>query len=786
MAKSGGVARHLRTLIKVGAVGSLPDGQLLERFVARHGEAEAAFAALVERHGPMVLGVCRRALADPRDAEDAFQATFLILVKKAGTVRVDDSLGRWLYGVACRVTARARAEVIRRHAKEGEGLVDRAGPSFDSDRLDLRGVLDEELDRLPEKYRAPVVLCYLEGLTHETAAERLGWPVGTVRGRLSRARERLRIRLSSRGLAPTAAGLWDFPMQTPTGAVSHALIEETARAAIQYATTRVAVGGISTAVAVLTEGALKTMVLSKLKTSAVLLFAMATTSMVAPAFLAASGPPKAASQEQQPAAALEQIKSEPQPTPKQIEAVELATKAFGPTHWSADKALPVRYYNHERGYWMYAKEHERLNDGKQLRLKPFAVVLKSRNDQALMSASSDEAIVDLDQPFGMGNQSGTAMKITHVRLVGDVRFNAGQGTPDSTDDLAIGPLSAAELDVASLSIRSKSFVTIEEHDMQIAGTGLSIQFHPNDEDHRVKSLEIKKHANLKIKNLIHPKAGPSQPKAVNGQEEPESLELRCAGMMLIAWRRPERDVKTGPRASSELTLVSLSGNVVAIRRDDKGQEPDRLECDHLNLNLKPVVSLGTGAGLSVHQLRATGDAVWLRSPSQRIMAHCTEVTFRRLPPDQGDETCLRGEGETKVWVQKEETAAEGLGKGLRRWVTTIMATDVTILEDGQDRENRTIVARGPGRLATHPAEDRPFRAIEAPGPDLFESSPARNKPVERKATWQDQLIMRTVFDSHDRPTQKVTLTGRPTFFGPESETLSADTSLVITLKPKVD
>ncbi len=387
MAKSGGVARHLRTLIKVGAVGSLPDGQLLERFVARHGEAEAAeaaFAALVERHGPMVLGVCRRALADPRDAEDAFQATFLILVKKAGTVRVEDSLGRWLYGVASPSDRAARAEVIRRHAKEGEGLVDRAGPCFDSDRLDLRGVLDEELDRLPEKYRgARGALRYLEGLTHETAAERLGWPVGTVRGRLSRARERLRIRLSSRGLAPTAAGLWDFPMRTPTGAVSHALIEETARAAIQYATTRVAVGGISTAVAVLTEGAAQVhgpVQTEDLRRSLV----RDGHDLDGRAGLPRSVRPaeKRRAEEQQPAAALEPIKSEPQPTPKQIEAVELAARAFGPTHWSADKALPVRYYNRERGYWMHAKEYERLNDGKQLRLKPFAVVLKSRNDQA--------------------------------------------------------------------------------------------------------------------------------------------------------------------------------------------------------------------------------------------------------------------------------------------------------------------------------------------------------------------------------------------------------------------
>jgi RNA polymerase sigma factor (sigma-70 family) len=205
---TGKAMRNLGLLLREGTVAGYPDGQLLEQFLARRGEsAEAAFAALVERHGPMVLGVCRRALPDPRDAEDAFQATFLILARKARAIRVDDSLGRWLYGVSRRVASRARASAGRRLDRERE-LATMGGPPAaepPADPLELREVLDEELGRLPAKYRDPIVLCYLQDQTHEGAAQQLGWPVGTVRGRLARARDLLRTRLVRRGLAPAVA-----------------------------------------------------------------------------------------------------------------------------------------------------------------------------------------------------------------------------------------------------------------------------------------------------------------------------------------------------------------------------------------------------------------------------------------------------------------------------------------------------------------------------------------------------------------------------------------------------
>src|SRR5262249_29781735 len=156
------------------SVAGMSEGKLLERFLARRDEA--AFEALVARFGPMVLGVCRGRLDDPHAVEDAFQGTFLVLVKKAGSIRDPELLGNWLYGVAHRVATRARADAARRRSRERQGeTVDVEGPIEDPARRELRPLVHEEVNRLPEKYRLPIVLCDLDGRTHEEAARLLGW-----------------------------------------------------------------------------------------------------------------------------------------------------------------------------------------------------------------------------------------------------------------------------------------------------------------------------------------------------------------------------------------------------------------------------------------------------------------------------------------------------------------------------------------------------------------------------------------------------------------------------------
>jgi RNA polymerase sigma-70 factor (ECF subfamily) len=189
-----------------GVSTGLSDKELLERFARCRGTSgETAFAALVARHGPMVLSVCRRMLRDPHDSEDAFQATFLILVRKRSAIRVEASLGPWLYGVTIRVARRARAISSRRRAIEvSDSEIHQAIVAPASPDSDLRFAIDDLLAGLPAYYRDPILLCYLEGLTHQEAANRLHCPIGTVRSRLSRGRAMLKERIdhAALGLAP--------------------------------------------------------------------------------------------------------------------------------------------------------------------------------------------------------------------------------------------------------------------------------------------------------------------------------------------------------------------------------------------------------------------------------------------------------------------------------------------------------------------------------------------------------------------------------------------------------
>lgn len=178
----------------------MTERELLERFVT--GNDEAAFRRLIDRHGPMVLGVCRSVLGARHDAEDAFQCTFLALVQNAGKIRNRDSLGPWLHRVALRIARRARARAGKRRDRERRGSRSETEPARDLSDLVSRPLIHEELNRLPERYRLPLVLCYLEGKTNEEAAAQLRCPVGTVKGRLWRARNRLRDRLCRRGLVP--------------------------------------------------------------------------------------------------------------------------------------------------------------------------------------------------------------------------------------------------------------------------------------------------------------------------------------------------------------------------------------------------------------------------------------------------------------------------------------------------------------------------------------------------------------------------------------------------------
>jgi RNA polymerase sigma factor (sigma-70 family) len=263
-------SRYVRTLFHIGSVGGLTDGQLLERFTARGGEAaELAFETLLERHGPMVLGVCRSVLRDPHEAEDAVQATFLVLARRAGGLWVRDSLGPWLHQVAYRVAACARAAAARRRRHEqraGALVLPQSSPGAPPEvRDDVSDVLHDEVNRLPQGCRAAVVLCYFEGLSPEQAARQLGCPVGTVQSRLARGRARLRSRLTRRGLAPALGVLGTVgaaDAAAPPAPLPAALVEATIRATLPRAAGAAMASGAVTA---LTQGVLRSMFLVKLR-----------------------------------------------------------------------------------------------------------------------------------------------------------------------------------------------------------------------------------------------------------------------------------------------------------------------------------------------------------------------------------------------------------------------------------------------------------------------------------------------------------------------------------------
>ncbi|WP_435008750.1 sigma-70 family RNA polymerase sigma factor [Tundrisphaera lichenicola] len=269
---SGDAIRQINRLFEGGTVVGLTDGELLDRFATHRGEgAELAFQALVIRHGSMVLRVARGMLRDPHDVEDAFQATFLVLVRRAGSIGEREQIGPWLYGVALRVSKKARTLAARRSKREGGIVDDPPGVEADAAWLDTRPILHEELGRLPDKYRKPVVLCHLQGLTHAEAAQELAWPVGTVSVRLARARKLLRERLTRRGLTATGA-LWGAGLATEgaSASVPQALLQSTLKAAMAYATGKtLAAGAVSAGAMMLTRGVLMMMFLSKLKWVAV-------------------------------------------------------------------------------------------------------------------------------------------------------------------------------------------------------------------------------------------------------------------------------------------------------------------------------------------------------------------------------------------------------------------------------------------------------------------------------------------------------------------------------------
>jgi RND family efflux transporter MFP subunit len=254
----------MRQLTDPAAGAGQADTELLQRFVRQRDHA--AFELLVWRHGPMVLGACRRLLCNPHDAEDAFQATWLVLVRKAGSISRGASLGAWLHRVACRVALRLRAARARRASRQRPAAEQLAAPTFSPEGREVMHILDEEVNRLPARQRKAFVLCCLEGKTGQEAAQQMGCPAGTVSSRLTRAREILRCRLARRGLAPAGAGLALLAGDVAAAPLSAPEVACALQAAVLFSAGE-AEGALSCRAVSLADGVLRTMFLTKLQMS---------------------------------------------------------------------------------------------------------------------------------------------------------------------------------------------------------------------------------------------------------------------------------------------------------------------------------------------------------------------------------------------------------------------------------------------------------------------------------------------------------------------------------------
>ncbi|MDR3635789.1 MAG: hypothetical protein P4L84_18450 [Isosphaeraceae bacterium] len=502
------------------------------------------------------------------------------------------------------------------------------------------------------------------------------------------------------------------------------------------------------------------------------------------------------------------------------EAIELAIRAFGRDHWSADPSLDMfRFYSADRGYWMYAKDYKREKDGKLLVFAPFALIWVSRDGKDLKTATSDKAFVLLDQPFDLVVKPGGAeMRVVNARLEGNVHLRDDKGTVGRDDDLRISGrgdegLTYVEYDEAKQRITHDSYVTIEDGDMRVAGKDIEIVLRPKEVGpgkaasySGAQTIFLRKDVHIIIKDVgrsgVLPGTAPAAPK--QGARTP--LDLRCDGLARFDLPKPRPILApqaVGPPAPPLPTYAEFDRNVEVVR-GRLGETPDRLLCDHLRLTFfpddkiaaapKPGANVQVQAvaqvkpapaqpgdaveenggdsplgGLALREAHATGHAVELISPSQGVrVRQCNQLIYKKRPGQKlgetDDETYLRTDLTQKLLVEKIEIAAEGPDKGKVTSVTQVRCVDATVFQNGAQSDQATIVARGPGILETRPALD---------------------KPVERTAVWNDQLEYTPVHTAEGQLRKRITLTDSPKFHDVASQTtLDARRMLVIYLRPK--
>jgi RNA polymerase sigma factor (sigma-70 family) len=426
MRQPDSVLRHLHRAALLETRGGLTDGELLECFVARRDEA--AFEALMRRHGPMVLGVCRRVLQNEADAEDAFQATFLVLVRKAVSVVPRALVGNWLYGVAHTTALKAKVMNRKRREKESEAAAMPRPETPNEFWPLLQAALDEELSRLPDKYRVPIVLCELEGRPVKEAARQLGCPQGTVASRLSRGRALLTRRLARHGLTFAGAVLSAVLAQGAASAcVPAPVMTATLKAASFVAASEAAAAGvISARVAVLAEGVIKAMLLRKLKVAAIVLLT-ATLTVLGMGFVAHLVSAKTAPAWEEPARAKG---ADDKPAARAADKVTHTFLAIGDETYLVDEKGKVvwTYHHPSRDGWVLDNGNILLALAKSKEFPAGAVVEVTWTGRVVFEFKGTQSEVNTVQPLANGNilltEAGAKPRLLEVDRKGKIVVEA--------------------------------------------------------------------------------------------------------------------------------------------------------------------------------------------------------------------------------------------------------------------------------------------------------------------------------------------------------------------------
>lgn len=513
-----------------------------------------------------------------------------------------------------------------------------------------------------------------------------------------------------------------------------------------------------------------------------------------------------------------------------LEAIELAVRAFGADHWSTNPSKEMfRFYNAERGYWMYAKKYEREKDGKLLIFSPFALIWVSRDGKDLKTATSDKAYVLLDQPFDlMVKPGGGEMRVVNARLEGNVRLRDDKGTANPDDDLRVSGkgdegLTYVEYDEAKQRITHDSFVTIEDGDMRVSGKGIEIVLRPKETGQAAgttkpvgfdgaQTIFLKKDVHILIKDVgrsgVMPGTAPAGPK--QGARVP--LDLRCDGLARFDLPKPRPPLSprmAGPPAPPLPTFAEFDRNVEVVR-GKLDENPERMLSDHLRLTFLPnerdaapapggavqaeatpakkaqpgarsvasadgededeaPAASGPLASLALREAHATGHAVELISPAQGVkVRQCNELIYKKVPGEKPGET------DDETYLRTDLTQK-------------LLVEKLEIPTEGPDKGKVVSVTQVrcvDAKIFQNGAQSD-MATIVARGPGILETRPALDKPVARTAVWNDELIYRPTHNEQGELRKQIELTDSPKFHDVAAQTtLDARRIVVVYLRPK--